>query len=73
MSTYPLPLFDLLRAAQCAYYVWAKPFLTDTQFDAWERKYQTKAGQLPVGSDSLNDYTIPERNLALYFIARAHD
>ncbi len=69
----PFPsIYDILRAAQCAYYVWSKSIVTDDEFDALEVAYKTEGGDLPVGSDSLDHYTIAERNLALYFIAKAH-
>lgn len=71
--SYPTPsLYDTLRAAQCATHAWSKSIMTHQQFDELAKAYESIYEKLPPGSTDVADYTIPERNLALYFIARAH-
>lgn len=62
-----LPKRDLLRAAQCCYYVLRNPFLADDDFDRLEKDYKKDGGALPIGSDNKLDYTAGEYALALYF------
>lgn len=68
MTSFPPNLeHDLLRALQLSYYVDSISLVEDPHFDAMERAWELTSGrELPVGSDSLKDYTPAERALALY-------
>jgi len=58
---------DVLRAYQLAYYVHGNPLISDFVFDQLEKAYErANETSLPVGSDSIKDYTQPEQLLERY-------
>lgn len=62
-----IPDRDILRALQLCYYVDSLSLVSDYDFDMMEKAYEEESGEeLPVGSDSQEDYTEAERALALY-------
>lgn len=60
---------DYLRALQYAYYCHSISLVPDEHYDKMEREYRLVYGEeIPIGSDKQDDYTPPQRALALYFL-----
>jgi len=64
---------DLIMACRYSYYCLARNIVPDEAYDRMEREYRMIHGDnLPVGSESREDYTPAQRALALYFNLSGH-
>lgn len=55
-------------AARYAYYHHSISIMSDKEYDDRESDYVLVSGELPVGSERVEDYTPAQRALAMYFI-----